>query len=45
MAFWRLAYNEKWITEDKLRMVVKTDQSPYGELTPEEFELITGQKF
>lgn len=45
MAFWKLAYNMKWVTTDQLRLVVKTDTNPYGEITPEEFESITNETF
>ncbi|MGO3751221.1 MAG: XkdX family protein [Peptoniphilaceae bacterium] len=45
MAFWTLAYKRHWVTIDQLRLVVKTEDSPYGEITPEEFEEITGEKF
>lgn len=45
MAFWKLAYNQKWVTIDQLRLVVKTDTNPYGEITPEEFESITNETF
>jgi len=40
MAFWKLAYNMKWIDAEKLRLVVE-----YGEITAEEYKLITGQDF
>lgn len=45
MAFWQLAYNAKWIDADKLRLAVKTEKNPFGEISPEEYEVITGQKF
>lgn len=45
MAFWNLAYKSKWVTIDQLRLVVKTEANPYGEITPEEFKTITGQDF
>lgn len=45
MAFWNLAYKYKWVTIDQLRLAVKTDTNPYGEITPEEFKQITGQDF
>ncbi len=45
MAFWQLAYSRKWVTIDQLRLVVKTEANPYGEITPEEFKTITGQEF
>ena len=43
--FWRLAYKSKWVTIDQLRLAVKTVSNPYGEITPEEFEDITGEAF
>lgn len=45
MAFWQLAYNQKWCTIDQLRMAVKTTSNPYGEITPDEFKTITGEDF
>lgn len=45
MAFWSLAYNMKWVTKDQLRLAVKTDANPFGEITPEEFKSITGDDF
>lgn len=45
MAFWKLAFNQKWVTVDQLRLVVKTDSNPYGEITGEEFKQITSMEF
>jgi len=45
MAFWNLAYKYKWVTIDQLRLVVRTESNPYGEISPEEFKQITGQDF
>lgn len=45
MAFWLMAYKNKWATIDQLRLVVKTASNPYGEITPEEFKTITGEDF
>lgn len=45
MAFWKLAYNMKWVTLEQLRIVVKTEDNLGGEITPEQFKEITGQDF
>ncbi|GED35079.1 XkdX family protein [Brevibacillus centrosporus] len=45
MAFWNIAYKSKWVTIDQLRLAVKTESNPFGDITPEEFEQITGQEF
>jgi hypothetical protein len=45
MRFWSLAYKYKWVTFDTLRLVVRTESNPYGEITPEEFKQITGKDF
>lgn len=45
MAFWSLAFKLKWIDADKLRLAVKTEANPYGEITKEEYKIITGQDF
>lgn len=48
MSFWKLAYDMGWIDADKqvaaqkLRLAVKTESNPYGEITPEEYKQITG---
>lgn len=45
MAFWSLAFKCKWVTADQLKFAVKTETSPFGEITPEEFKVITGEDF
>ncbi len=45
MAFWQLAFTRKWVTIDQLRQAVKTDSNPYGQITPEQFQTITGEEF
>lgn len=45
MMFWNIAYKSKWVTLDKLRLVVKTESNPFGEITPEQFKQITGEDF
>lgn len=51
MNFWKLAYDVGWIDKDKeiakqkLRLAVKTEANPFGEITPEEYKQITGQDF
>lgn len=45
MAFWQLAFNQKWVTVDQLRLVVKTESNPFGEITGKEFKQITGSEF
>lgn len=45
MAFWNLAYKSKWVTADQLRLVVKTEANPFGEITQDEFQTITGEEF
>lgn len=45
MAFWKLAYNQKWVTAEQLRLAVKTETNPFGEITAEEYKTITGQDF
>lgn len=45
MAFWKLAFNMKWVTIDQLRLAVITETNPFGEITPDEFKQITGQDF
>ncbi len=45
MAFWKLAYNMKWVTAEQLRLAVITEDNPFGEITPEQYEEITGIPF
>ncbi|AUM66361.1 XkdX family protein [Brevibacillus laterosporus] len=45
MEFWRIAYQYKWVTAEQLRLAVRTDSNPYGEITPADYEEITGIKF
>ena len=45
MAFWKMAYNLKWVTSEQLRLAVKNETNPYGEITPEEYKTITGLDF
>lgn len=43
--FWKNAYNWGWADAVLLRLVVKTESNPFGEITPEEFFEITGEEF
>lgn len=45
MAFWKMAYNQKWVSAEQLRLAVKTDVNPFGEISPEEYKEITKQDF
>lgn len=45
MAFWKLAFNMGWVTAEQLRLAVKTEDNPFGEITPVEYEEITGIRF
>lgn len=45
MDFWAMAYKLGWATLEQLRMAVITEESPFGDITPEEFEIITGKEF
>lgn len=45
MSFWKDAYKWGWADVDLLRMVVITDEMPFGEITKGEFEGITGVPF
>ncbi|MGL4848516.1 MAG: XkdX family protein [Clostridium sp.] len=43
--FWKMAYDMKAIDEGMLRQAVLTKENPYGEITPEQFKVITGKGF
>ncbi|BFH10708.1 XkdX family protein [Paenibacillus melissococcoides] len=45
MNFWKLAFECRWIDADGLCLAVKTETNPFGEITPEEYEKITGKEF
>jgi len=45
MAFWKMAYDNKWVTLEQLRLVVKNDTNLFGQITELEFKAITGQEF
>lgn len=51
MTFWKLAYDMGWINRDKeiaaqmLRLAVKTESNPFGEITTAEYKHITGKDF
>lgn len=45
MAFWKMAYNLKWVTAEQLRLAVITESNQYGEITAEEYKQITGKDF
>nr|DAY48418.1 MAG TPA: hypothetical protein [Caudoviricetes sp.] len=45
MTFWQLAYSRKWVTADQLRLAVKTEKNPYGQITADEFKTISGENF
>lgn len=42
MAFWKMAYDYKWVTINQLLLVVKTENNPYGDITADEYKQITG---
>lgn len=45
MDFLKLAWEYQWITLEELKTLVITKATPWGDITPEEFKLITGQEF
>lgn len=45
MAFWKMAFNLKWVTAEQLRLAVMTESNPFGEISPEEYKEITKQDF
>lgn len=45
MEFWRYAIMYKWCTPEQLRMAVITPANPFGDITPEQYEEITGIPF
>ncbi|MDQ0496390.1 XkdX family protein [Paenibacillus brasilensis] len=45
MNFWSLAFKLNWVTAEKLKGAVKTEDNPFGEISPEEYKEITGVDF
>lgn len=45
MEFWKIAYDYNWVTKDELKGVVITEQNPFGDITKEQYEEITGEKY
>ncbi|MFW5436368.1 XkdX family protein [Paenibacillus apiarius] len=45
MNFWKLAFECKWIDAEGLCAAVKTTTNPFGEITEEEYEKITGEEY
>lgn len=45
MEFWSMAWEYKWCTLEQLKIMVITEENPWGEITPYEFEKITGIKY
>jgi len=45
MNFWQIAFISNWVTAEQLRIAVKTDTNPFGEITPEQYKEITKEDF
>ncbi|WP_049825172.1 XkdX family protein [Paenibacillus sp. 1-18] len=45
MNFRSLAFKLNWVTVEKLKGAVKTEDNPFGEISPEEYKEITGVDF
>lgn len=45
MEFWKLAFEQEWVTAEQLKGAVKTETFPQGEITPEQYKEITGINF
>lgn len=49
--FWKMAYDRNMIHPDKefakikLRLMVITETNPHGEITPDEYKIITDEDF
>ena len=43
--WWKGSYKNNWITEEELRWVVITPENPFGDITKEEFKMITDSEF
>ena len=45
MEWWIICYKRKWVTIEELRWVVITPENPFGDITKEEFKMITDSEF
>ena len=45
MTFWKMVYDFGWIDIGTLRKAVITESNPFGDITKEEFEEISGEKY
>lgn len=45
MEFLQMAWEYEWITFDELKTLVITKETPWGQITPEEFKEITGKEY
>lgn len=45
MDFWKMAYDLSWIDIDVLRQAVITETNPFGDISKEQFKVITGEDF
>ena len=45
MAFWKMAYDNEWVSKEELRGAVITSDNPFGDITKEQYKEITGTEF
>lgn len=43
--FWQIAFMYRWVTANQLKLAVKTETNPFGEISKEQFKEITRQEF
>ena len=41
MEWWKMSFAKGWVNEEELRWVVITTDNPFGDITKEEFKMIT----
>lgn len=45
MVFWKMAYDNGWVTKEELREAVITSDNPFGDITKEQYKEITGIEY
>lgn len=45
MTFWKMAFNLGWVDAEMLKGAVITETNRFGEITPKQYEEITGIVF
>lgn len=45
MEWWKMSFAKGWVTKGELRWAVISPENPFGDITKEEFKMITDSDF